>query len=426
MSCKRPRAASVPVCALIAGLLLVLLLAGCSPEVTPTVTPSAGHGPDTTRTSVTVENTAPPNVSPQPITSRWPPGVDTVILSIETGIYVVDAQGVRWSQQNEAADQPSTTVTLRGPQIVSGLDGIAVSSNKEFLAYVEGGKEIVVRSIADGGTVQRAAVTSNGHTTLRSISPDGILAALVSVDPELQAEKLGDGVPWTVTVVDLSSGTAVVEDTLADFVRRRIEGDESCGLVSLTWLPECKLLVGMSGDPYETYLYDPIADRLVLVPELEYVWSSTPEGLVLGTRAAQPGEAVVWNGSDGALEPVILDSEWPYGGHGALNADGTALVLTVAKSPEWAEYGWQVFRRTDSEWRPDGPVAEVDWMHQPPTLLSSDGNRAWSVVYQSTADNETVLLSHDFATGAWEEWLQSGDMQVGGGSFNFVGIALED
>jgi hypothetical protein len=38
---------------LIAGLFSVLLLAGCLPEVTPTVTPSAGHGPDTTRTSVT-------------------------------------------------------------------------------------------------------------------------------------------------------------------------------------------------------------------------------------------------------------------------------------------------------------------------------------------------------------------------------------
>jgi hypothetical protein len=65
-------------------------------------------------------------------------------------------------------------------------------------------------------------------------------------------------------------------------------------------------------------------------------------------------------------------------------------------------------------------------MHQPPTLLSSDGNRAWTVVYQSTADNETVLLSHDFATSAWEEWFRSEDMLVDLGSLGFAAIVLED
>lgn len=55
--------------ALVAGLLSVLFLAGCSPEVTPTVTPSAGHGPDTTRTSVTIESSVSATASPQPDTS---------------------------------------------------------------------------------------------------------------------------------------------------------------------------------------------------------------------------------------------------------------------------------------------------------------------------------------------------------------------
>ena len=349
------------------------------------------------------------------------------MLSAETGLYVVDAQGVRWSQQKEAAEQSLTTATVHGRPIVSGLDGLAVSGNHQFVAYVEDGKEIVVCSLADGSIVQRAAVQSGGHTTLRAISPDGILAALVTVDPELEAEKLGDGVPWAVTVVDLSSGTATVEDTLADFVHRRMEAGGRCGLVTLSWLPEYKLLVGVSGDPYETYFYDPIADRLVLVPEIEYVWRSTPEGLVLGARAAEPGQAAIWNGRDGSSEMVTLDSEWPHVGRGSLNADGTAFVLWVAKSDESeAEHGWQVFRRTGSEWRPAGPVAEVDWMHQPPTLLSGDGSRAWTVVYQSTADNETVLLSHDFTTGAWEEWFRSEDMQVDWEPFSFVDIALGD
>lgn len=419
---RNPRGALLKT-ALVAGLLFALFLAGCSPEATPTVTPSAGHGPDTTRASVIIESTLPPASSSQPITSRWPSGVKTVVLSAETGLYVVDAQGVRWAQ---AADQPSTTATVRGPQIVSGLDGLAVSSSYEFLAYVENGREIVVRSVADGSVVHRAVVQSSGHTTLMSLSSDGILAALVTVDSQLEGEARGDEVPWTVTVVDLSSGTATVEDTLADFVRQRIERGGRCGLVFLSWLPEYKLLVGVSGDPYETYLYDPIADRLVLVSEIQYDWSSSPGDLVLGASASKLGEAVVWNGRDGSSQPVILDSEWPCAGRGSLNADGTALVLTVAKSDKWAEYGWQVFRRTSSEWRPAGPVAEVDWMHQPPTLLSNDATKAWTVVPQSTADNETVLLSHDFATGSWQEWFGSEDMQADWGSFYFSGIVLED
>ena len=56
--------------ALVVGLLSVLFLAGCLPEVTPTVTPSAGHGPDTTRTTVTIGSTFPATASLQPITSR--------------------------------------------------------------------------------------------------------------------------------------------------------------------------------------------------------------------------------------------------------------------------------------------------------------------------------------------------------------------
>ncbi len=423
MRYRVPTPATVLAWVLVAGMSLALW--GCGPS--PISTTSAPSGASGTNVSTTAVGSTFPSTSPtQPITSRWPPGVETVVLSAETGLYVGDAQGVRWAQRNKAADQPSTTVTVRGPQIVSGLDGMALSSNKEFLAYVEDGKEIVVRFIADGSIIRRATVPTEGHTTLRSVSPDGVLAALVTVDPDLQAENLGDKVPWTVTVVDLSSGTSTVEDTLAVLVRERIERGESCGLVCLSWLPEYKLLVGVSGDPYETYLYDPIADRLALVPELEYIWSSTPGGLVLGAGAAEPGEAVVWNGRDGSLEPVILDSEWPHAGQGSLNADGTALVLMVAKSAEWAEYGWQVFRQTGSEWRPAGPVAEVDWMHQPPSLLSGDGSRAWTVVYQSTADNETVLLSHDFTSGAWEEWFGSEDMQADWGPFYFAGIALTD
>ena len=43
-------------------LALTILVAGCLPEVTPTVTPSAGHGPDTTRTSATIPSESPSSV----------------------------------------------------------------------------------------------------------------------------------------------------------------------------------------------------------------------------------------------------------------------------------------------------------------------------------------------------------------------------
>ena len=274
-------------------LALAILLVGCSAEVSPTVTPSSDHGPDTTRTSVTTASTVPTAASPQPITSRWPPGIEAVVLSAEDGLYVVDARGVRWSQEHEDTDQPSATVTIRGPQIISGLDGLAVSSNDAFVAYVEDGREIVIRSIADGSVTQRATVQTDGHTWLRAISSDGVLAALVTVDPQLEAEDPADEVPWSVTVVDLTTGTATEENTLDDLVRQRIEGGGRCGLTALSWLPEYKLIVGMSGDPYETYLYDPIADRLEVIPELDYIWDLTPAGLVLGTSMGSSAQAVV-------------------------------------------------------------------------------------------------------------------------------------
>jgi hypothetical protein len=359
-----------------------------------------------------------------------------VVISAETGLYIVDAESVRWAKE-KPVPQTVTKVTSWRKPVVLGLDGLAVSTNSQFLAYVENGEivgdgEIVVRAIADGSVFQRTAVQSKGHTTLRAISPDGIVAALVTVDPQMEAEKPGDEVPWTVTVVDLTSGTATLEDTLANFVRQRIEDPARgrCGLTTLSWLPKHKLLIGMSGDPYETYLYDPTVDRLMLIPELQAVWSQTSDGLVLGRNAAGteesavwPGGAVIWNSRDGSSEPVILDPAWPHAGAGILNADGTALALMVAKSAEWeAGHGWQVFRPVGSKWRPDGPVTEVAWMNQPPALLSKDSSKVWTAVYQSTGDNETVLLSHDFPAGVWEEWFRAEDRRVGWGSFSFVAI----
>jgi hypothetical protein len=46
-------------------------------------------------------------------------------------------------------------------------------------------------------------------------------------------------------------------------------------------------------------------------------------------------------------------------------------------------------------------------------------------VYQSTGENHTVLLSHDFGTGEWEEWFGPEDLQLDLGSFYFAAIIPE-
>jgi hypothetical protein len=124
---------------------LVQHLGQDKPVVTITDDPMQPTAPGTitagtTITTETAASTVSTAASPQPITSHWPPGIEAVVLSSEDGLYVVDARGVRWSQENEAVDQPSTTVTVHGPQIVSGLYGLAVSSNDKFIAYVEGAR----------------------------------------------------------------------------------------------------------------------------------------------------------------------------------------------------------------------------------------------------------------------------------------------
>lgn len=419
---------------LVAGLLAVgVVLAGCSPDG-PATTSSLDRASDNTAVSGEMESAGTTTVAHQPVTSRWPPGVDAVVLAAARGgLWVVDADGVRWGRE-VPAPKTSTTVTVRGRPVIFGLDGLVVSKNGKFLAYAgsflaegDSEKEVVVRSIRDGTVVKRLAIDCKGHTTLWSLSNDGNLLALVTVDPELEAEKMAEEVPWTVSVVDLASGAVVAEETLAAFVRQRIEdpANGACGLVVLDWLPGDRLLVGVSGRPYETYVYDPATDSMKAIADLQYAWAVGADGLVLGQNL-DTGSTVVWK--DGAFEPLVLDAAWPRAGSGAISADGNALALWVSKTGGGRltdEHGWQVFRRVGSEWRPAGPVAQVDWMNQPPAVVAGHGGMAWTVVYQSTAENATVLLSHDFATGEWQEWFRPEDMQLDLGSFYFAGIVLE-
>ena len=277
MTMPAPRSAIV----IMAGALLAaaIFLAGCLGGAS-TEMPSSGHFPSTTGSATTSESVQTTLAFSYPVVSRWPPGISTVVLSAETGLYVIDASGLRWAKETKR--QPKTTSTLRGRPVVSGLGGLVATP--QFVAYVDSGEEVVVRALSDGTTVRRMTITTEGHTTLRSLSADGTLLALASVDPVLEAQSPGDEVPWTITVADLASGTVKVAKALDALVSKRISGPSigRCGLVSLSWLPGDKLLVGMSGKTYETYVYDPEADSLELVPGPQYVWSETQDGIVLG------------------------------------------------------------------------------------------------------------------------------------------------
>jgi hypothetical protein len=359
------------------------------------------------------------------VTSRWPPGIEAVVLRAETGLYVVGSEGVRWASQTPP--RPNTTTTARGWPVVSGLDGQAVS--ERFVAYVDAGKKIVVRSMADGTTLKRMPFESQGHTSLRALSDDGTLLALVTVNPELEARNSADQVPWTITVVNVASGTATVANALAAFVSERMAHPSSggCMLVALDWLPGGTLLVGVTGrNHYETYLHDPVTDTMELMPDVQHVGAVGPAGMVLGENFDTGRQLLVWR--DGAVEPVIPDAAWQHAGVGAISADGTALVLWVSKTEGGMitdAHGWQRFVKFGSEWRPSGPAAQVDWMNQPPSVAGGDGRVALGAVYQSTGENHTVLLSHDFETGKWEEWFGPEDLQVDFGSYYFAGIIPE-
>jgi len=67
---------------MLAGSLVTLtvLVADSVPEVTPTVTPSSGPAPDTIRTSVTTAGAVSTAAPPEPITPRWPTGVEAMVV----------------------------------------------------------------------------------------------------------------------------------------------------------------------------------------------------------------------------------------------------------------------------------------------------------------------------------------------------------
>ena len=305
------------------------------------------------------------------------------------------------------------------------ISAVVLSGDRRLLAYTLPGEGLVVRAVVDGTILRRVPFSLSGSMTMSELSDDGRFVAIIPGTGSVTGER-NNRIPWSLSILDVFSGKQKVALSLATLVKGRLSGSSNpnCGLVGVHWLPGDRLLIGLSGTHYETYIYDPATDALKLIPDLQYVYAVSANGMVLG-EDMDAGLTLVWQ--DGIAEPVVPDKAWPRTGMGAISADGTVLALMVAKTGDWGTpHGWQVFKREGSEWRPAGPTAEVDWMNQPPSVVTADGGVAWTVVYQSTSNNHTVLLSHDFGSGKWEEWFRTQDMQVDLDSFHFAGLVPKE
>jgi hypothetical protein len=343
----------------------------------------------------TLEPAAPPE-------TEWPPGIAMVVLSNGFELWAVDHDGVRWSQEMQTRSESESPVPF---------DGMTVSNNQKLIAHVEHRKEIVVRSLLDGAIIGRTPYKAEGETQLRCLSSDGYFAAMVSMQPPSQGTPVNQAY-WRVTVVDLRTGQATVQQPLEDLAKQRMAAgpDVQFLLYSLAWLPEHRLIVSYAGWPSETYSYDPGTGAMEPIPGMELVFAVSDGGTVYGgtvATATAPPKTETWNGR--TIQPLELDAASAYASGGVFNSRGDALAVLVS-GPQAEPLGWQLFRLSQGRWQPSGPLAENTWMRESPAALSADGTVAWSNLERN--NGELVVLSHDFQTGAWKEWLGQESLPV--------------
>ena len=342
-----------------------------------------------------------------------------VVLSTGYEVYVADQDGIRWSQEMQA--RPEST----SPASSAPFDGVAVSNNQQFVAYVDHAADIVVRSISDGTEVTRVPYQAQGETYLRSLSSDGNLAVLESTPPDVPQETTGDRMPRRVTIVDMRSGEVTIEQPLEDLVKERTSHDPKAQftLYSLDWLSNESLVVSYVGWQQEAYAYDIHTNVMERIPGMTMVSAVGDRGTVYGWGDDPKGpRPVVWDGS--ATQSLELDAGSAYALGGAFNQAGDALAIQVMSSTHQAR-GWQVFRLSQGRWERSGPPAVNSWMKAAPRALSFDGTLAFTALeggLQWENGQNAALLSHDFQTGAWQEWLGPDDLLVDFGQFPFVAI----
>lgn len=415
------------VVALVAAAVLGVFASGTQTASVDVTTGPTGDGPATvtTITGPVTETTGVPPATVEPVMttspwavlspspeasemaeaaiSAWPAGVEMLVLSTGYELYIVDQAGVRWSQEMQTRPESATSASP------TPFDGLAVSNNQQFVAYVDHANEIVVHSVGDGAEVSRVPYQAEGETQLRCLSPDGNLVALASVPPDLPKRTVGARLPWRVTVVDMRTGEATVEQPLEDLVKERTTADPQAAftLYSLDWLPDGRLLVQYSGSGQSIYAYDTDTNAMEPIPGLGMVSVISDSGIVYGwawgvdLKGPRP---VVWDGS--VTVALELDSESAYALGGAFNQAGDALAIQVMSSTHQPR-GWQLFRLSEGHWQPSGPLAENSWMKAAPLALDEKAAMAWTVLDGGNlgADAEVAILSYDFRLGTWQEWI---------------------
>ena len=348
-----------------------------------------------------------------------------VVLTTGYELYVVDHGGIRWTQEMQARPNSGNTYSDASQEMTS-FDGVAVSHGQQFVAYVDHATDIVVRSIRDGAEVSRVPYHAQGETQLRCLSSDGNFVALASVPPDLPKGTTGDRLPWRVTIVDMRSGRATIERPLEDLVKDRTAHDPKLqfSLYSLDWLPGHRLLVNYAGWQSETYSYDPGTKTLEKIPGMSWVMGVSDSGSVFGSgTGSEGGKYLIWDGQ--ATQTLELGTDSAVASGGAFNSRGDALAIGVMSS-RYEPEGWQLFRLSEGQWKRSGALAENSWMKAAPRAVSEDGTLAWTALEGGLAawknGRTSALLSHDFRSGAWQEWLEPNDLQVDLGQYPFVAI----
>ena len=366
-------------------LVAGLLLPGCG---------STSDGLRDMTTSIGVN--LPPGIAEPaaPPIKAWPPGIATLIMGNGFKMSAVDRDGVRWSQEMQ---------TRKESESPTPLSGMAVSNNQKFVAYVEHRKYVAVRSIRDGKLVGRVPYQAQGETYLDCVSSDGYLVALDSSPLDLPAGTTPDQVPHRVTVIDMRTGQATVQKP---------------DISPFAWLPGHRLLVKYDGQWSDAYTYDPADGTMEKIPGMELVMAVSDSGAVFGGTVATetaPPTMSIWDGH--AMQPLKTDVESASGLDGAFNAAGDAFA-TLIEGAHGEPLGWQLYRLVDGRWQASGPIAENTWMRESPVALSADGKVTWSTLERNTG--EVVLLSHDFGTGEWKEWLPNLPVKLGPYGFDAI------
>ncbi len=378
-------------CLALAVIAVALVLAGCS-------------SPDDLRSLTTSVGVNLPAGTPEPAyppQEGWPPGIAMILVSNGYTIYAIDRDGVRWSQEVQTKKESNNSVPF---------SGVATSTDGRFIAYVEHRKEIVLRSFRDGSVINRIPYKPDGETYLSSISLDGGLAALTSIPPGAASGAAGDGPPWQLTIVDLRTGQATVKHPVQDLSAQHPAGaDAQFAVIPLEWLPGGRLLIN-GGPTHETFSYDPATGDMQPIPGMQFVRAVSPAGTVYGFRPATPSassQTQIWKSGTAQLLKSDPLTGSPSGG--AFNATGDALVVLMS-GIHADGLGWQLYRLVDGRWQTSGALAENTWMRTEPAALSADGTVAWATLQR--ANGELVVLSHDFRTGEWKEWLAKDSLPV--------------